>query len=138
MLRRERLDHDLDEELRSHIEMRAADNLAAGMSPEAARYEAQKRFGNTALLKEDTRNTDIVGWLHVAARDFRYALRMLQRSPGFTAVAVLTLALGLRANTATLSATSPGLLRPPPYHDPGSLVTAWATNSHPPRTHQPV
>ena len=69
MLRRERLDRDLDEELRFHIEMRTADNLASGMSPSAAGYEAQKRFGNTALLKEDTRNADIVGWLDVASRD---------------------------------------------------------------------
>ena len=83
MLRRQRLDKDLDEELRSHLEMRAADNLAAGMSPAEARYEAQKRFGNTTLLKEDARNADIITWLDEAARDFRHALRMLQRSPGF-------------------------------------------------------
>ena len=81
LLKRGRLDRELDEELRSHVEMRTADNVAAGMSPEAARFDAQKRFGNTTLLKEDTRAVDIIGWLDECARDFRYALRMLQRSP---------------------------------------------------------
>ena len=62
-----KLDNELDEELRSHLEMRVADNIDAGMTPAEARHDAQKRFGNTTLVKEDARETDIIGWLDTVA-----------------------------------------------------------------------
>ena len=118
-----RLNDDLEAELQSHIQMRTDMNVRAGMSPDEARLDAVRRFGNAAWTKEETRRADIVPWLETIAQDVRYALRLYRKSPTFTAVALITLTLGIGANTSVFTLTHAMLLRSLPVERPGELVT---------------
>jgi putative ABC transport system permease protein len=115
-------DHDLAEELRSHLEMRAQDNLSSGMAKEDAELDARRRFGNVALIKESTRAQRIVLWLETVLQDAHFGLRTLRRSPGFTLVAVLTVALTIGATAAVFTVINSVLLRPLPYGSPNRLI----------------
>ena len=115
-------DDDLDEEIRAHFEMAVRDRIARGESPDAARDAARREFGNVSHVKEVTREMWGGASLERLALDLRYALRSLRRTPSFTAVAVLTLALGIGANTAMFTVMNGVLVRSLPFPEPERLV----------------
>ena len=128
LFRSRKLDAELDEEVRSHLEMRTADLVAAGIAPEEARVRALRAFGNSAFIKEETRTMDSLRWLESFLQDLRYGLRQMLHNPGFALVAVLTLALGIGANVAMFSVLEAVVLRQLPYPQPRQLVSLFEAN----------
>ena len=119
---RNRAVHELDDELQFHLEQQIAEHVAAGMTPQEARFAAMKKFGNRTLVNEDTRTTWGWNWLDQFVQDTRFGLRQLAKTPGFTATAILTLALGIGANAAIFTLVHAVLLKNLPVADPATLL----------------
>lgn len=138
LVRMKRVEQELDDELKFHIETQAAKYIAKGLQPEEARYRALRELGGVGQIKEECRDARRVTYVESLLQDVRYGLRMLAKHPSFTITAVLTLALGIGANTAIFSALKAVLLKHLPYRDADRLVTIWLRNPHRGWTHNPI
>ena len=124
-----RMEVDLDEEVRSHLAMLTEENIRAGMSAAEAQRAARIELGGIEQVKEEVREERIGNWVQSVVADCRYGLRILRKNPGFTAVVILTLALGIGATTAIFSVVYGVLLRPLPYRDPNRIMAVFEVTS---------
>lgn len=129
---RRKLDAELDDELDSHLEMAAEENRLRGMNPEEARRKATRDFGGVTQIREAVRVREGVLWIENLRRDVAYALRQIVRAPGFAAVVIVTLALGIGANTTVFSIVDAVMLRPLPYAQPQRLVEVESSEAEGP------
>src|SRR5215470_12898198 len=120
--RRRRYEREMEEEMRFHLEMQIEQNLATGMAADEARYAARRQFGNQTWLMEVSREMWNLNFIETLIQDLRYSARMLMKNPGFTSLAVLTLALGIGSTTTIFSAVQNILMDPFPYTDASRIV----------------
>ena len=125
IVNRNRAEADLDDELQAFVDMAAADHVRNGATPAEARRLATIQVGGVEQAKERVRTDRHGAWLDAAGRDVRHGLRQIRRDPGFSAVAIATLALGIGGITAVFSAFDAVLIRPLPYADADRLVMIW-------------
>lgn len=129
LFRKKGINREMEEEMRFHLEMRTKENIADGMSAEDAHFSALRSFGGVEQAKEECREERTVTWIENTLSDLRYGSRSFWKNPGFTVVAVLTLAVGIGADTAIFSSANAILFRPLPFPDSDRLVAVYGTDS---------
>ena len=128
LLRKKQTEQQLDDELAAYLEQTTAENIRRGMTAEGALQNARRDLGGMEQVKENVRDVRVGASLEILMQDVRYAIRSLRKNPSFAAIAILTLALGIGANTTIFTVVNGVLLKPLPYPHPGRLLTLWETH----------